>query len=64
MKKNSDEDKVIRITISYKNRVKYLEGEEAEKWMNTINNMCTLAEVHNQNPFKEYKPKWKIEGNF
>lgn len=56
-------EKILKITIEYETHLKYLKGEEAQEWMDKIDNMCVLAQARGQNPFTTYIPDWKYEGN-
>jgi len=60
------EKKLVKITLEYDNGTsKYLNNEEADEWMERVNNLCVFAHIHNCNPdwtkFKWVESKTKEE---
>jgi hypothetical protein len=55
------EHKLIKVTFQYENETNFLEGEDAERWLKCVDDMCMLAEAHGLNPFATEKFEWKTE---
>jgi hypothetical protein len=58
-----ENEKILKITIEYDTFIKYLKGDEAQKWMDTVEGMSVILHIHHANPFDTYRPDWKYEGN-
>jgi len=50
-------DKITKLTFEFKDKIKTLEGEEAEKWQKEVDSMVLLGQMHGQ---KLSEFKWKI----
>jgi len=53
-------EKLIKVTLEFETYEKTLTGEEAQEWMDTLNNMCTLLSIRNQNPFDKTNFNFKF----
>jgi hypothetical protein len=51
--------KLLKVIMEFEDKIQTLEGEEAQRWLESINSMCVMEHVHGR-PFPTYK--WKIEG--
>jgi len=45
--------KIIKVTFEYENATLSLSGEQAEKWFDTVNDMCVML-----NPFQTETIDW------
>ena len=50
--------KIVRMIWEYEDRIDVVEGEEAQKLLETLDNMAMLLNIRGQNPFNNYTPKW------
>lgn len=53
-------DKPVRVTIEYPDRVMTITGAEAEKWGQHNTYLASMAQVHGYNPFNVDPVKWEI----
>ena len=47
--------KLVKVSFEYlfsddEKQIRFLEGEELQKWENWIKQVCVLAEIHGDNP--------------
>lgn len=50
--------KIIKVTFEYENATLSLSGEQAEKWFDTVNDMCVMLHFRDQNPFQTETIDW------
>ena len=50
--------KLLKITFEYDKEIRWLEGKEAEKWLEASNNMAVLEHIHGR-PFPQFN--WQIK---
>lgn len=51
---------IKKVIIEYDDSIKFIEGQEAERWDNHNDVICGLAQLHNCNPFEKTPIKWNI----
>ena len=54
----NEKGKIVKITFEYENVKESLNNEEAEKWLETVNDMCVFMQNRNMNPFEKKKFEW------
>ena len=53
------DEKITKVIFEYETHSRELVGEEAEKWLDTVNGMCVLAQNRGQNPFESQEFEWR-----
>ncbi len=51
----SEEKQLVKVKFEYllsdgRKQIRFLEGEELQKWQDWIKQVCLLAEIHGDNP--------------
>ena len=54
----SKERKILKITMEFTDKIQYLEGKEAERWLDAANSACTMEAIHGRE-FPAFS--WKIK---
>ena len=56
---NYPPQKLIKLTMEFDDgEVKFLEGDEADRWLKAVNNQCVMEHVHGR-PFPSFN--WKVK---
>jgi hypothetical protein len=53
------DNKLKKVILQYEDHVRYLEGEDAEKWDYMCNQLAAFANLHQKNPFASLPLDWK-----